>query len=212
MFGSKLIEKFANKDEGKDNLALLNKKIESLSNDDKNKLKQFLEFNLTTLSNDHENIAWQFEENQNKLIKIQPIVINSTHFDAPSKANFKDQKDLAKDILNDEIDKKIGTIAQEVSNASINAENARVAEAAATVAAAAKAKAEEDAKAKAASAVVSPPPDGGSGGGGGAGGDGGLGGAGGDGGSPAGAGKADPAGGTGVSAPKVPPPPPADGT
>ena len=194
MFGNKLIEKFANKDEGKDNLALLNKKIESLSNDDKNKLKQFLEFNLTTLSNDHENIAWQFEENQNKLIKIQPIVINSTHFDAPSKANFKDQKELAKNILNDEIDKKIEAVAQDVSDLNIRVEKARVAEAAA------KAKDEADAKVAAAAAAAAapspPPPPAGAGAGGGA-----VGGAGGAGGPPpAGAGVSPPAG-AGVSPP-----------
>ena len=157
MFGTKLIEEFTNQD--KDNLALLNKKIESLS--DKEKLKDFLKHNLSTLSNDYEMIAWKFEENKNKLTIRGEIVINPVHKDKPPiGANFKDQKDLAKNILNDEIDKKIeSVVAQFVSGANIEAEKARVAEESAKAAAAIKAKADADAKvAPPAAPDAAPPP------------------------------------------------------
>jgi hypothetical protein len=163
MFGAKLIETFANQD--KDNLALLNKKIESLSDEDKNKLKGFIEGSNSELS----SVFWKFEENQSKF-KITEIQISPVNKDTPpSGANFKDQKELAKNILDYQIDKKIEAVVQDVSIANIQAENARVAEEAAKAAeaAAAKTKAEEvaaaakakdDAAAKAAAAAAAAPP------------------------------------------------------
>ena len=196
MFGTKLIEKFANQD--KDNLALLNKKIESLSDEHKDKLKKLLDLELTTLDSSN-LIVWKFEENQDKLKIIRgKILIEPLNKDgSQGGTNFKDQKEQAKNILNYHIDKEIGTIAQGVSDANIQAENARVAEAAAKAVAAAKAKDEAAAKAAAAAAPPPPPPPPPAGGAGGVAG-GGTGGAGG--------GAVDPAGGTGVSAPRVLPP------
>ena len=146
MFGTKLIEKFANQD--KDNLALLNKKIESLSDEYKDKLKNLLDLELRTLGNSN-LIVWKFEENQDKLKNIRgKIVIEPLNKDgSQGGTNFKDQKEQAKNILNYHIDKKIEAIAQEVYDANIQAENARVAEEAA----------------KAAAAAPPPPPAGGAG-------------------------------------------------
>jgi hypothetical protein len=102
MYGTKLIEIFAGV---KDNLVLLNTKIESL--DKENKLKDFLNNNNMDLT----TIFWQFEENQDKL-KIREIVINQVNKGkVPSLAHFDDQKELSKNILNYEIDKKIDDIA-----------------------------------------------------------------------------------------------------
>ncbi len=198
MFGTKLIEKFANQD--KDNLALLNKKIESLSDEDKNKLKKLLDLELTTI------IVWKFEENHDRLkITRGAIVIEPINKDgSQGGANFKDQKELAKNILDYQIDKKVEAVAQDVSDHNIQAEKAR-----ADAEAAAAAKAKDDAAAKAAAAAkakddaAAPPPP--AGGAGGAGGGVGAGGAGGDGGGaggspPAGAGVSPPAG-AGVSPP-----------
>jgi hypothetical protein len=163
-FDTDILKEFIN---SQDNRKLLNMKIESMQEDEKKKLINFIDLNSMNGSRP-KDIAWKIKENNSFFNKFQELDIVKQSKDNnldEKKVHFKDQKDLAKDILNDEIGEKIGIIAQGVYNANIQAEDARVVEEAAKAAAAVKAKAEADAKAAAAAAAAAaappPPPAGG---------------------------------------------------